>query len=330
MRPKFVAILKDITHLIYYKSLKVKYQKFEYFIRHNLILSQKEFDSLESLSKELPIYDCYISGSDQIWNPNPCDFSMAYLLPFIPEESKRISYASSMGPSGVFTRPLPQGYVESLARYKYISVRENKSALLVQDILPSFKIKTNSSKSVEVKIVCDPVFLLSKQEWIERLIGQVPILKKKYIFFYTLFADAEAISMVKELSKRTGLPIVVANFTNAHDFVNPFEKHYNSGPLDFLNFIYYAEMVCTSSFHGTAFTVLLNKQLVSIRGMGDNRISSLLKYMGMQDRSVANLEKMRSFDLNVMTDYELVNKKIKNYSSEGKSFLKNSLNGTDL
>ena len=177
-RPKFVAILKDITHLLYYKSLKVKYQKFEYFIHHNLILSQKEFDSLESLSKELSLYDCYISGSDQIWNPNPCDFSMAYLLPFIPEKSKRISYAASMGPSGIFTRPLPQGYVESLARYKYISVRENKSALLIQNLLLNFNAKTNFNKLGGVKIVCDPVFLFSKQEWVERLIGRVPILKK--------------------------------------------------------------------------------------------------------------------------------------------------------
>lgn len=297
MRPHLGPILKDITHLFYYNSLRSKHKLFEKFMNSELKLSSEEIPTVRQ--KDLKDYDLVCCGSDQIWNPWPEDFDLAYLLPF-KIRAKKISYAASMGPgSKDWPEPISR-YPDLLRDFRAISVREVKTRETVCRL----------SGRDDVQTHCDPVFLLDKKRW-QNLIDSTPIINGKYIFLYTLFANPLTISCAKALSRKFMWPVVISNYTNMYDLFSPFKKHLAAGPKEFLNLIQHSEMVVTTSFHGTAFAILLNKPFVTINGMNDNRISNLLKIAGFSSRTVSSVPEMENIGWQV--DFTKANE---NFASE--------------
>ena len=58
----------------------------------------KSYSNIGELRENPPVADCYIVGSDQVWNPNISkDLMMAYFLDFGDKNIRRMSYASSFG-----------------------------------------------------------------------------------------------------------------------------------------------------------------------------------------------------------------------------------------
>lgn len=305
LRPHIGPILKDITHLWYYKSLKVKYNLFEEFIRTTLKLSPEEISIVQA--EDLNGYDLICCGSDQIWNPGPEDFDLAYLLPY-KLNAKKISYAASMGPGRTEWQEPISKFPELLKDFDAISVRESGTYNTVSRL---------SSRN-DIAIHCDPVFLLERKEW-EKLIDPAPIVEGKYIFLYTLYANPVIITCAKELSKKYGLPVIISNYTNLHDLLSPFKKCLKSGPKEFLNLLINAEMIVSSSFHGTAFATLLNRPFVTIDGMKDNRISNLLRLTGLTDRAVSSPQEIRLIDWHI--DFAEANRAIAKERENGLSYL---------
>ncbi len=295
-------VFKNLTHLLNYNALKKKHSKFEDFIGKNLKVTSKEYNTLEELCDESFNYDCFVCGSDQIWNPMPSDFDWAYYLPFV-KEGKKIAYAPSFGPFSFMGDGENKNKIgDYLKSFDAISVREKKS---LEDI------KALSAKSAEV--VLDPTLLLEKDEW-ESIMTDERIIKEDYIFLYTLFANPEIIKIAKKFSKKLKLPVVVSNFTNQYDIITPFKKHYECGPKDFLNLIKNAKLVLVSSFHGTVFSIKFKKPFFAIGGNKDARISTLLEYAGLTDRSIdiSSFEEKEknTFNISFEDADKLLNKKI--------------------
>ena len=112
-----------------------------------------------------PDYDIYISGSDQIWNPD-MSFNVApYFLEFV-KDKKKISYASSFGKEQLEAKYLVQ-CKKWLSDYSAISVRERKSVELLGHL------------GIKSMMVLDPTFLLSTDEW--KSISGKRKLNEKYI-----------------------------------------------------------------------------------------------------------------------------------------------------
>lgn len=306
-------MLKDISHLFFYSKLKKKHKLFERFLRENLITTTKEYNTLVELERENFKYDVIICGSDQIWKPTIADFSWAYFLPF-GGDAKRIAYAPSYGPSPQFSMQYKDAFVRYIKQFNAISVREEGTKRVIE-ALTGIK---------DIPVVCDPVFLRKKEQW-EKIIDTTPIINKPYIFFYTLYADKEMIKLVKSIGQELNLPIVISNFTNYFDISAGFELHLECGPCEFLNLINYATYVCTSSFHGTALSLILNKPLISLRGMSDNRISSLLERLGLQKYSVNSLDDVKRICSLPIYDKNILNEHIAAYRQVGVSFLKSVL-----
>ncbi len=306
-------LIKNFTHLLYFKKLKEKYCKFEDFINNELILSEKEFATSEEIKASGKTYDYYVAGSDQIWNPIPLDFDWAYYLDFV-KTGKRISYAPSFGPLSSLSDSEARDKMASyLEKFDSISVREEGSREAVLKL---------SGKNVPT--VCDPTLLLSEEEWTSLAEnGEKP--KGEYIFFYTLFADKEMMKMAKTLSKSLNLPVVVSNFSNQYDVINGFKKHYNAGPKDFLSLIRNAKFVFVSSFHGTVFSIMFKKPFFAIRGMKDARIKTLLESFSLCDRAVDinDIEEKcnNAFDV----DFKDCDKYLEELREKGLEFLKQSL-----
>ena len=265
-RKGFKYLLKNAFFLLTLPVRKRKYFNFEEFISKYLLTDGKEYSSLEQLMIEPPEYDLYVCGSDQIWNTAPRDASMAYFLPFA--NGKKVSYAPSFGQIGEIKHK--DEIAEYLNSFDMISVREQRGKELVRALTDR-----------DVPILVDPTLLLNKEEW-DELSNFKPI-DGKYIFFYSLFSTKAMIKEVKEIARKLGLKVVVSNISNQNDLFTGFAQQCDAGPKEFLGLIKNAELVVTSSFHGSVFSIIFGKPLLVYEGMKDKRISTLLKTVKLEE-----------------------------------------------
>ncbi len=302
-------LIKNTYFLLNYKSRKQKYNNFESFINSKLHVSEKEYSSLNELIKSPPVYDYYISGSDQIWNTIPNDADDAYFLPFV-KEGKRISYAPSFGQWGNIKHK--DKIAKYLKEYDILSVREEFGKDLVLELTGR-----------DVPIIPDPTLLTTKQDW-QSLIA-TPIINNEYIFFYTLFATKEMIDIVKKISHFMGLPVVISNISNQYEIFSGFKKVRNAGPLEFLNLLYHAKFVCATSFHGTVFSIILHKPFFAINGLKDNRINTLLKTTELTHRAITKQDLYDKLDNAMDINFEKSDDKLSSFRKKGEEFLRNAL-----
>ena len=256
-----------------------KYRLFEEFLNNEYILSPKEYPSLQALEADPPVYDAYISGSDQIWNTSCYDFDWSYFLPFVSGKPK-IAYAPSMG-------PVPDKEVmdenamrikELLAGYDRIAVRERGTAQRLESL---------TGKTYPLAM--DPTMLLPASRW-KAMAGDRPLAgKDPYIFFYIPWYRKEIYQLAKDLSESLGLKVVVSQVSKdiLRDWGNDSSFRFlaAAGPKEFLNYCLHAEMTVGQSFHLAVFSILFKLPFLTFDGMNDSRISSLLTLTGLERQS---------------------------------------------
>lgn len=220
-------------------------------------------------------YDFFVTGSDQVWNPNFRKGSPIDFLTFAPLE-KRISYAASFGISKI-----PNEYVENyklwLSEMKHISVREEAGADLVREL-------TGRNATV----VIDPTMMLPKEKWLS--ISKVPSHKpvKRYLLTYFLGEiPKERIKLLKDIAKKNDLEII--NLAQVKDKIP-----YLTGPSEFIDYINSASVFCTDSFHGAAFSILLDTPFIVFNREDkapsmNSRIETLLRTFNLESRTADNI-----------------------------------------
>lgn len=256
-------------------------------------------------------YDVVIYGSDQIWRKKKYinidnGFDRVFWGAYPLNAKKRVSYAASMGV--VDSNKEDEVIITKLlSNFDSISVRETDLKKLID-------------KAGYKSVLCiDPVFLLSKSRW-EAIIPKDFYIKDKYILFYHHSFSQDALSLVQDLAKKMKCRIIEVNAT-----VIPaaFGKRYfnTAQPGEFLGLFRDAEFVVTTSFHGTAYSVLMEKQFYAL-GMGKNsqRSRTLLDYAGLSDRYIDDLNHLCELDIN----YTEVNKSIEPIIETSKQFLKHN------
>lgn len=304
-------IFKNIVAFNYFKVLKQKQIKFEKFLNEYVNLTD-EVKNSEEIKKFSKNFDFYISGSDQIWNVRATDFEDEYYLDFV-KSGKKISYAASMGPLDIdWNKYGVEKYRNLLNMYSSISVRETGTV---------DKVKFLIGKEPEVNI--DPTFLLKKEEW-QKIESNANYNDGQYILLYCLEPSKEQLAMAKAISKKLNLPIVVTKYNNKNDIINTFVKKYDSGPCDFLSYIDNAALVLSSSFHGTAFSMIYNKPFYVFNGMKDSRISSILKIAGIEERSIESITDIDRVTLDDV-DFTAINEIIKKEQEKSRKYLVNAL-----
>lgn len=245
---------------------------FDKFDEDYLHISKETYRTIEEIREASPEADVYIAGSDQIWNTD-CDNGRdpGYYLDFGSKDTKRISYAASFG-----TGKIKDGFEDfvrrQLNRFDCISVRERTGLGILKSL------------NIDGVQVVDPVFLLSRQEWVSSLgLEEEP---GNYIFLYDFLHDDEAIrSFALSLKKKTGLKIVSVNdFSNA-----PYaDKQINdAGPKEFLQWLLNSNYVVCNSFHATAFSLVFHKEFATyplLRQKNQSRMSDLLESVGLSER----------------------------------------------
>lgn len=310
----FYNFATNIYSLLNYKKLndrKIAYSRFrkEYIKKSNV-----QYHTYSELKEKHPKADCYICGSDQIWNLDIVDFDDSYLLSFV-EKGKKISYAAS-GICDSTSDSNIKKIVEHTNSFDYISVREN---------IAKEKLEKLSNSSISV--VLDPVFLLNRKSW-EDIAGDSDYIKEPYMLCY--FAGGVSNDFEKytyNLSKKLKLKRVII-MPEWRNIFRIGKKYYNSGPVEFLTLFKYASFVCTNSFHGTSFSILFNKPFIVglHKPYTEDRINTLLSFCNLSDQEIdpAN-DPIKDAILNI--DFNFANKKIEMARSKCRQWLKNAIEG---
>lgn len=295
--------------LIWMKTKNARRKSLQRFINERLGITDKPCYNEKTKATER--YDVVVYGSDQIWrkqNMGGVGFDDWYFGADNVVSDKRIVYAGSMGT--VKTTPADDAYIKKMMlHFKAISVREAD----LQEYL--------QSQGVESKLVVDPVFLLSKEQWL--MVAEQEEKKEKYILFYNLLNNKESAYFAERLSEKTGLPIKEINKKMSFKHLG---ERYISGTsvAEFLRLILDAEYVVSNSFHGVAFSLIFQKRVYAV-GMGAkaNRVISLLEMAGIPERYIQ--DGMAYLPLATMDiDYQLVNNNLHRFVEDSKLFLKNA------
>lgn len=254
-------------------------KKLKSFIRQFYHLTP-EFKSLEELSEnDWRNYDCVIAGSDQIWNPRFVLGDSAFMLSFVPDTVKKISLASSFA-----TDHIPDILIDKyrfyLDRFSFLGVRENNGITILKNQL---------SLSSNTTVILDPTLLIPRSVWIEKMQLQSFKKRKPYILLYVLDYAFDPYPYVLEItnhfSRKMNLPIKVLSGKRSliEKHIPVYQDCSSSSPREFLDLIRQADLVITSSFHGTAFAINFERPLIAVTPKNaDDRQSNLLKSLDIE------------------------------------------------
>lgn len=286
------------------------------FLRKYIHLSPKRYNCYQDIINDIPVADAYLSGSDQVWNTqnnNPPEDLKAYYLGFAPEGKRRIAYAGSFG-KNTFTPEEERIVKEFIAKYDYISVREDDGLKILH--------RFGFDNGVHV---VDPTLLLRGEDW-KKFASVKKGPKSGYVFVYNLNRNGLIKDVARAIAKEKGLRII--NFADTFDFIKGAENRFGNSAEDFVNHIANADYVVTDSFHGTAFSLNLNRQVVVVKAPRYNsRIESILRVAGLlETRLVGTVEE----GLNALAtpiEYPTVNSRIEAEREKSYEYLKNALSG---
>lgn len=269
-------------------------------------------------------YSAVITGSDQLWSPAglPTNY---YNLMFVPDDIRKISYASSFGVSNI---PWYQKRrtINYLNRIEYISMRENRGSEIVKEL---------TGRSVPTLL--DPVFMFDKAGW-ERLVPNQKEFDEPYIFSYFLGDNPGYRKAVQQAANELGCKIVALRHLDQYiDSDEDFGDYapYDVAPDRFLNLIRGAEFVCTDSFHGSVFSIIHHKPFVTFNRYSEgakhsknSRIDTLCANLGLQSRRY-NLNTNLADVLEEKINYDDVDKKLAVLRAEADLYIKTALDGTE-
>ena len=299
---------KDILNL---KKEIVRNANFDKF-RRSLYLSE-EINNIDLLSKLNS--SAYVVGSDQIWNPDMTngvdDF---YTLNVKLKNCKKISYAASSGNKDVLVKN-GNKYFSLINDFDSVSVREKGMKEIIE-----------SKTEKKVDVVLDPSLLLSFYDW-SKFCGNDRIIKEKYIFVYCGDEPEYFYDIVNDYAKINDCTII---YFGRRDLKNKFKYRkksmYEVGPVEFVNLIKYSDCVFTASFHGTALGIVLNKKILLVLNKYQDRLSSLIDKLGLNERIASNFEEYkRIIDKDI--DWENVNKLLEVERSKSIEWLYKSIDG---
>lgn len=274
---KVIATFKkrDLTNARYREENNQKRQLFDAFVKQCCCMSENTYRQSSDLYPQPPIYDIYVTGSDQTWSPK-IGLRDSLFLGFAPKDKIKASYAPSIGVAA-YTPEEEQFVREHLRGYQFVSCREKHGAEILQKLSP-----------VPVETVLDPTLLLRAEEWREIALkpDQLP---KKYILCYFIGERMYYRDFAKQLSKQLNLPLVFIPGSNT-DMKTENHLVWKSGPREFLGLIDNAEVVLTDSFHGTIFSINFRRNFYSFikhegaKAMDNMRIIDILGRLGQPDR----------------------------------------------
>ena len=262
-----------------FKPLRYRNFNLQNFIDKEMKISNKIYNE-EIIFEANNIYDGFICGSDQIWNPYLVDDKEMYWLSFARKDKIKIAYAPSIGVD--FLDKKQRQEIESyLLDFTAVSCRENTGTDLLNSIINRC-----------CTTVLDPTLLVNKELWDN--ISKERIMEEEYVFAYFLRGTKEQRKIVEKFGKIHKLKVVSIPFVELehkvwYDIKFGDERVWDAAPNDFVNLIRYAKYVFTDSFHSTVFSCIYHVPFFVFPKIGlaqMNRIVCLQEMLKIKSRVV--------------------------------------------
>lgn len=305
---------KDLCRIVQRYRVIKKFKDFTFAMP--LSRKLRSADDFASLEQE---FDCFVCGSDQIWNPSIAgadgQIDSRFLLDFAGKKT-RVSYASSMG-SHKFTTNQERHIKTFLNKFSAISVREKDTSEYLESLIEG-----------PVTAVIDPTLLHSREDWLRFFKIQIPQKKSKerYILVYALHKDKALKDTINHYRKKLNIKVIAID---QDPFINfKADLHIkDASPIDFVRLFSQADLVVTNSFHGTCFSVIFNNNFVVTQPPSSpNRIKSLLEQIGLSDRLLSP----KSCFVDTDIDYTHVNDRLEKIRSASENYLRSTFSSNKI
>jgi hypothetical protein len=288
---KGITFKHRIKKIIDYILKKKQHKEFEIFFENNFSKT-KLIDNSKELNKNINEFDLIIVGSDQVWNEKITEeYFLDYFLP--DYEGNKISYAASFGSNNISKQSL---YLikKHINEFDFVSLREGKTVKLLKKI----------TKKDNIKLVLDPVFLISPDKWYNFSSDKI---SGDYILIYMLENNRTLLDTAVKMSNYYNLPIysVEIPFTRRLNTTKKINKLNDLGPKDFVQAFKDANYILTNSFHGTSYSLLFEKKFLSFNHSTVNlRMKNLFELYELGDLQIN--DKVPSIDRikNIFNNYD--------------------------
>lgn len=208
-------------------------------------------------------FDIIVVGSDIIWD---FEFSFTgqdsvYFGNGLRPKLKLISYAASMGRS---KSSVPASLSQNLRYFTNVSVRDDNTKNFITPLIET-----------EVTKVLDPTLLMPVSQL--TLMSRLPTKKKRgknYLLVYAFMLPKSWRHAIESFATSKGLQILVVGYPQKISGRNLT----HIGPFDWLRYLRQADYVITSTFHGTIFSIINEKNFLTIPNDPiENKVVPLLR-----------------------------------------------------
>lgn len=240
-------------------------------------------------------YKAFISGSDQIWNPNAV--RELYLQTFVDDPARKISYAASIGRDSLSDREASV-LIPAIRKFGSISVREKTAQKLLEEYMDA-----------RVVTSVDPTMLLSAEEWSE-VASESPA-EGDYALVYFFSNSLRVRQRTEQFLKKRGLKMVFIPYAkqeyNVTDSYGPGERMENVGPREFVSLVKNAKFVLTDSFHGAVFSLIFKRPFAVFERNKSGHVSMnsrLYDLLNLFEESYRLVEERETRDLGYLFDVD--------------------------
>ena len=250
----------------------------------------------EERTENIPV-DVLVIGSDEVFNCLQTNPAVGYSKQLFGEgvnAGKVITYAACAGFTNVEGLQ-KYGILEEVStmlkkNFAYFSVRDQNTFELVECL-------TGKTPTLHL----DPVLIAY---FSPQIVEKHDL--KNYVVVY---------SYEERMSNRTDERNVIQTFAHKHglktvsigNYQTWTDLHIPATPFEMLGYLKNAEYVITDTFHGTVFSIILEKKFVTlIRESNRQKIGSLLSQFGLADRQVKQLGELEQILISDI-DYKKAN-----------------------
>lgn len=269
-------LLREVYHAVMSPLGDKKSKRMARFSQFNKEMVQTRIIHNKSglLSRQIAReYDFFVTGSDQVWNPDiRLNEKDNFFLRFARRE-QRICLAPSIATEEIPSNCMVE-YQIGLNGFPYLSCREKPGAELISRI---------TGRNCEN--IVDPTLAIDARAWRE---FSKPIFQDRpYILMFFLGTVPDKLyQLVQMEAKKRNLDVVELSSVR--------DKHFVSDPQNFVWLIDHAELVLTDSFHGAAFSINMNTPFYVFNRASEravenriiSRIASLTEKFGVSERYV--------------------------------------------
>ena len=296
-------------NLLSFNGMMRRCMGFRSFWKKKFRLTTERYDSRTVSSPSLvDQFDAFICGSDQIWN---LDCTHGVVEPFFLSfagNKRRIAYAPSLAHTSFDEKYFDrQKIAELLAKFDYISVREEETVQLFQPLVDK-----------EIEVTLDPTLLLDADCYSD-IIGP-RVQDGPFIFVYLLRECPELIESASKISEKRNVTVI---YVSEIDLPIPNSTNlFGAGPDTFLSLISNAEIVLTNSFHATVFSILFHTPFrVFACDKSSSRMRELLKKLGIPERCALSVDTSPVVDV----EWEAIDRSLADLRKSSWDFLRRAL-----